>query len=136
MAPYFEQYAAKKKQWDAFGGPQAAQRAYQKAVKEWEALRDEAKKKKARPPRRPNAGTYQDPRQQRHPAGMYNGMIHPIRQFQFRGILFYQGENNSFGESWKPFPQTFPLVISQWRETSVRCRSESFKSPAGATGAR
>ena len=117
MAPYFEQYAAKKKQWDAFGGPQAAQRAYQKAVKKWEALRDEAKKKKARPPRRPNAGTYQDPRQQRHPAGMYNGMIHPIRQFQFRGILFYQGENNSFGESWKPFPRTFPLVISQWRET-------------------
>ncbi|MEE3283988.1 MAG: hypothetical protein VX311_05345, partial [Planctomycetota bacterium] len=117
MAPYFDQYATRLKQWDAFGGPQAAQRAYQKALKEWEARRDEAKKQEKRIPGRPNAALYQDPRQQRHPAGMYNGMIHPIRHFTFRGILFYQGENNSFGESWKPFPHTFPLVIRQWRET-------------------
>ena len=117
MAPYFDQYATRLKQWDAFGGPQAAQHAYQKALKEWEARRDEAKKQEKRIPGRPNAALYQDPRQQRHPAGMYNGMIHPIRHFTFRGILFYQGENNSFGESWKPFPHTFPLVIRQWRET-------------------
>ena len=117
MAPYFDQYATRLKQWDALGGPQAAQRAYQKALKEWEPRRDEAKKLGKRIPGRPNAALYQDPRQQRHPAGMYNGMIHPIRHFTFRGILFYQGENNSFGESWKPFPHTFPLVIRQWRET-------------------
>ena len=117
MAPYFEQYAVRLKQWNKWGGRRGAERAYQKALKEWEARRDEAKKKGARVPGRPNAGQYQDPRRQRHPAGMYNGMIHPIRDFTFRGILFYQGENNSFGESWKPFPQTFPLVIKQWRET-------------------
>jgi sialate O-acetylesterase len=35
----------------------------------------------------------------------------------FRGILFYQGENNSFGVSWKPYPYTLPLVIEQWRES-------------------
>ena len=117
MAPYFDQYAARLKQWNDWGGQQGAQRAYQQALKEWEMRRDEAKKKGARVPGRPNAGQYQDPRRQRHPAGMYNGMIHPIQHFCFRGILFYQGENNSFGESWKPFPQTFPLVIKQWRET-------------------
>ncbi len=117
MTPYFDQYAARLKQWNKWGGEQGAQRAYQQALKEWEARRDEAKKKGDRVPGRPNAGTYQDPRQQRHPAGMFNGMIHPIQHFAFRGILFYQGENNSFGESWKPFPQTFPLVIKQWRET-------------------
>ncbi len=117
MAPFFDQYAVRLKEWKALGGPQAAQRAYQKALKAWEAQRDAAKKQGKRIPGRPNAGLYQDPRQQRHPAGMYNGMIHPIRHFTFRGILFYQGENNSFGESWKPFPHTFPLVIRQWRET-------------------
>jgi len=117
MTPYFDQYATRLKQWNDWGGQQGANRAYQQALKDWETARDKAKTDGGRVPGRPNAGNYQDPSHQRHPAGMYNGMIHPIRNFSFRGILFYQGENNSFGESWKPFPQTFPLVIKQWRET-------------------
>ena len=117
MKPYFDSYEVRLKQWKEWGGAEGAQRAYQLAIKEWETRREAAKKKGDRVPGRPNAGKYQDPRQQRHPAGMYNGMIHPIRRFAFRGIVFYQGENNSFGESWKPFPTTFPLVIKQWRES-------------------
>ncbi|MDP7277560.1 MAG: hypothetical protein QF363_18930 [Planctomycetaceae bacterium] len=117
MEPFIQRYEARLKQWKEWGGAEGARRAFQLAVKQWEKQRDEAVKKKKRVPGRPNAGLYQDPREQRHPAGMFNGMIHPIRSFRFRGILFYQGENNSFGESWKPFPSTFPLVISQWRES-------------------
>jgi sialate O-acetylesterase len=46
---------------------------------------------------------------------MFNGMIAPISRFTLRGVLFYQGENNSFSVSWKPFPKTFPAVFRDWR---------------------
>jgi len=46
---------------------------------------------------------------------MYDGMIVPLSGLTVRGALFYQGENNSFGESWKPFPKTYPAVIAEWR---------------------
>ena len=47
---------------------------------------------------------------------MFNGMIAPLAPLAVRGVLFYQGENNSFGESWKPFHRTFPAVIADWRK--------------------
>ena len=47
---------------------------------------------------------------------MYNGLITPLAPFTLRGVVFYQGENNSFAESWKPFHRTFPAVIADWRK--------------------
>jgi sialate O-acetylesterase len=47
---------------------------------------------------------------------MMNGIIAPIAGLTIRGVLFYQGENNCFGD-WEPFPKTFPAVISDWRKT-------------------
>ena len=47
---------------------------------------------------------------------MFNGMILPLAKLSIRGVLFYQGENNSFSVSWKPFHRTFPAVISDWRK--------------------
>ena len=47
---------------------------------------------------------------------MMNGVIAPIARFAVRGVLFYQGENNSFTVGWKPFPKTYPAVISDWRK--------------------
>ncbi len=44
-----------------------------------------------------------------------NGMVRPIARATIRGALFYQGENNSFAEAWKPFPRTFPAVVADWR---------------------
>ena len=117
MKPYFTDYNERLSRWNEFGGEAQAQAAYQAALAKWESDNAEALAKKERVAGRPNAGQYENPARQRHPAGMYNGMIHPIRDFDFRGILFYQGENNSFGESWKPFYATFPLVIQQWRES-------------------
>jgi len=66
-------------------------------------------------PRKPNANQYKNPGDGRQPAGMYNGSLLPIANTTIRGILFYQGENNSFGTSWKPFYRTFPALISDWR---------------------
>ena len=117
MQSYFEEYETRLAVWKTFGGEEGAKKAYELALATWEKENEEALKKGERVPGRPNAGQYQDPGKQRHPAGMYNGMIHPIRDFVFRGILFYQGENNSFGVSWKPYPFTLPLVIEEWRES-------------------
>ena len=47
---------------------------------------------------------------------MLNGVIAPLAGLTLRGALFYQGENNSFGESWKPFEKTFPAVVGAWRQ--------------------
>lgn len=117
MQSYFDEYEKRLAIWKTFGGEEGAKKAYELALATWEKDNEQALKKGERVPGRPNAGQYQDPSRQRHPAGMYNGMIHPIRDFVFRGILFYQGENNSFGVSWKPYPYTLPLVIEQWRES-------------------
>ncbi len=43
-------------------------------------------------------------------------MIMPMAGLSIRGALFYQGENNSFGDTWIPFQQTFPAVIADWRK--------------------
>ena len=48
---------------------------------------------------------------------MYNTLLAPMAGLSLRGALYYQGENNSFGESWKPFYATFPGVIKDWRAT-------------------
>ena len=47
---------------------------------------------------------------------MINGMILPIASASVRGVLLYQGENNSFTVGWKPYPRTCPAVISDWRK--------------------
>ena len=117
MKPYFADYNERLSRWNEFGGETGAQAAYKAALAKWESDNAEALARKDRVSGRPNTGQYENPAMQRHPAGMYNGMIHPLRDFDFRGILFYQGENNSFGESWKPFYATFPMVIKQWRES-------------------
>jgi sialate O-acetylesterase len=45
---------------------------------------------------------------------LYNGMINPLIPFTFRGVIWYQGENNvSNPELYK---RTFPALIADWRE--------------------
>ena len=66
-------------------------------------------------PRKPNLNNYTDPRAKPHPAGLYNTLVAPLASFTIRGVLFYQGENNAFGQAWKPFYATFPAVIADWR---------------------
>jgi sialate O-acetylesterase len=99
------------------GGKEAgAQKRFAQDIAEWEKNRAEAKAKGEKEPRKPNANQYKNPGDGRQPAGMFNGSLLPIANATIRGILFYQGENNSFGTSWKPFYRTFPAVISDWRK--------------------
>ena len=81
----------------------------------WEEARDAAKAVGEREPRRPDKRNYEDPAAKGQPGGMLNGSLRPIVPATVRGVLFYQGENNSFAESWKPFHRTFPAGVSDWR---------------------
>lgn len=50
-------------------------------------------------------------------SGYYNAMIHPIRNFSSRGVIWYQGEGNAH-TTWEAieYRKFFPLMIASWRE--------------------
>jgi sialate O-acetylesterase len=48
------------------------------------------------------------------PTRLYNGMIHPLRKFQMKGAIWYQGEGNA-GRADK-YHRLFSTMIGQWRE--------------------
>ncbi|MEY4939475.1 MAG: hypothetical protein RIQ93_1210 [Verrucomicrobiota bacterium] len=53
------------------------------------------------------------PRQGQTPAGLYNGMIHPAVPYALRGVLWYQGENNTTRAS--EYRALFSAMITGWR---------------------
>jgi len=114
-SPYFETFKAALKAWEEGGGEEGARKRYEADVKAWEDARAKAKAEGQKEPRRPNSKAYTNPALKGQPGGMLNGCIMPLANFALKGVLFYQGENNSFGVSWKPFPKTYPAVISDWR---------------------
>lgn len=52
---------------------------------------------------------------QKIPTRLYNGMIHPLRNFRIKGVVWYQGEGNS-GRADR-YHKLFSTMIGQWRET-------------------
>ena len=48
------------------------------------------------------------------PSRLYNGMIHPLRDFRIRGVIWYQGEGNA-GRADK-YHKLFSTMISGWRK--------------------
>ena len=116
MAEDIKKFDEKYQAWIDGRKEEGAKKRLAKDTAEWEKKSAEAKSKGEKEPRKPNANQYKNPGDGRQPAGMFNGSLLPIANTTIRGILFYQGENNSFGTSWKPFHRTFPAVISDWRE--------------------
>jgi sialate O-acetylesterase len=116
MKPYFEKFEAAVKAWEDGGGEEGAKRRYAADVAAWEKKRAEPRKPGKREPPQPKARAYGNPAHKGQPGGMFNGCIAPISRCTIKGVLFYQGENNSFTVGWKPFPYTFPAVIAQWRK--------------------
>lgn len=47
------------------------------------------------------------------PAGLYNAMIAPLLNLKIKGVLWYQGEANTYNA--KEYAQTFPAMINNWR---------------------
>jgi sialate O-acetylesterase len=116
MARYFSEFQQKQQAWIDGGQETGAEQRYQADLMAWEKTREHAVAQGTRVPGRPNPKAYTNPDHQAQPGGMFNGMIAPLMGMTLRGVLFYQGENNAFGESWKPFAQTFPAVVASWRQ--------------------
>lgn len=51
---------------------------------------------------------------QKIPTRLYNGMIHPLRNFKIKGVVWYQGEGNA-GRADK-YRTLFSTMIASWRE--------------------
>lgn len=53
------------------------------------------------------------------PAGCYNRMIHPARNYTIRGVIWYQGEDDtkidSAGDRPDQYRKLFPALIRSWR---------------------
>jgi len=48
------------------------------------------------------------------PFGLFNGMIHPLRDTAIRGVIWYQGESNA--DRAEQYATLFPLMIEDWRD--------------------
>lgn len=113
---YVDDFDRKCREWNNAGGKEGAAKRFEAALRKWETLVAAAEDKGEKPPKKPNEKSYANPAQGRIPAGAMNAMIKPVSGLSIRGALFYQGENNSFGNSWIPFRETFPAVIADWRK--------------------
>ncbi|MDA8976448.1 sialate O-acetylesterase [Akkermansiaceae bacterium] len=117
MKPYLKEYKDKCQAWIDGGAEEGAAKRLAEDLKRWELLAKEAEAKgEKKPGGKPNPRSYENPDQGRIPSGALNAMIMPLKGLTVRGVLFYQGENNSFGDTWIPFRETFPAVISDWRK--------------------
>ncbi|MFK7850054.1 MAG: sialate O-acetylesterase [Akkermansiaceae bacterium] len=117
MKSYFEAHEKAVAEWTDGDKEAGAKKRYEADLVAWEAKAKEAQEKgEKRPGGRPNSKNYIDPSSKAHPAAMYNGVLMPVAPYTIRGALFYQGENNSFGEAWKPFVKTYEAVVSDWRK--------------------
>ena len=97
---------------------------YKKSKAKWELKKQEWEKKceilKAknkplpRAPRPPNNISYLPPFST--PCYLYNAVIAPIASYTCRGVIWYQGESDSMGDTLKYFNEQFELVVKSWRE--------------------
>ncbi len=46
-------------------------------------------------------------------AGLYQGMLYPLRRWQLKGVFFYQGESNA--ERPETYEEEFTAMIADWR---------------------
>jgi sialate O-acetylesterase len=50
------------------------------------------------------------------PTSLFNGMIHPLRNYRIRGVIWYQGEQNADTiEHARQYRSLFPALIRDWR---------------------
>ena len=53
-------------------------------------------------------------REQDAPSQLFNGMIHPLLNYNIKGVIWYQGESNR--NHPMVYQKTFPLMIQNWRQ--------------------
>ena len=90
-------------------------RAYQKKLDRWNARVATAKaagEPSPKKPRRPKVGD----EQKKRVAGLFNGKIAPLVPYAIRGVIWYQGEGNSFPDIAQYYQYQLPTLIHHWRK--------------------
>lgn len=89
-------------------------RAYEVNLAKWEEAVKAGKKTKGKAPRRP-----QDPAEVANRkadiGGLFNGKIAPLIPYALRGMLWYQGEANTFPGKADFYEAQLRLLVSDWR---------------------
>ncbi len=110
LKPVLESWASRAATYD----PVKAKAAHEKQLA---AFAERAKRTKAdgkKPPRRPKAPM--NPRDDTHyPGNLFNGMIAPLVPYAIRGAIWYQGENNTRGETAAFYDVLLDALIGDWR---------------------
>jgi sialate O-acetylesterase len=85
---------------------------YHQQLEEWRKESEKAKAENRQPPERPIAPDAIRP--ERAAGILYNSLIEPLIPYAFRGVIWYQGENNA-GRA-KQYRLLLPTMIRAWRE--------------------
>jgi len=95
--------------------PEEKQLGYDAALKRHKILVEQAKEKGTPAPRPPVKPI--PPNQERnYPANLFNGMINPLIPYTIRGVIWYQGEQNTQSvDSAKLYEIQLQLLIQDWR---------------------
>jgi sialate O-acetylesterase len=78
---------------------------YEKQLAKWQEISDNPASK----PRVPMG-----PEHFQRPCGFWNAMISPLLNFRIAGVLWYQGEGNSWRA--EQYRKMFPMLITSWRQ--------------------
>jgi sialate O-acetylesterase len=113
LRPMLERWEERVRAYD----PEEVERIHREAMARWEKAARTAKENGTKPPRRPQKPP--DPRTARYrPGNLYGGMIHPLRAFPIRGVIWYQGEANATRA--EQYRTLFPTLIRDWRRVWER----------------
>ncbi|HCE42045.1 MAG TPA: 9-O-acetylesterase [Lentisphaeria bacterium] len=104
-------YVSAMKKWDKESrGP------YEKSKREWEVAAKKAKEAGQPEPPQPKEAFPRpaNPGNVGTTTSLFNGMINPLMPFAIKGVVWYQGESNSY--NGKEYGILFPNLIKDWRE--------------------
>jgi len=86
---------------------------YEQALAAWKTVAAQAKATGDTPPRPPkNPSAW--PAGNHRPGNIFGGVVHPTLGFGLKGVIWYQGENNT--EFSTDYRELFPFLIEQWRK--------------------
>ena len=102
---------------------QKAKKTYDEKIAEYNATVAKAEKEGKKPPKKHWELQYYVPSkesptvQEKTPTLHFNGKIAPMRNFSVRGVLWYQGESDSYGNLLKNYNKSFEMLINSWRKS-------------------
>jgi sialate O-acetylesterase len=86
---------------------------YEEDLKGWREVSKQAKlvgKSAPRAPRKPTDPTFH----QHRPANLWNGRVTPLLNYGIKGVIWYQGEANTWDRSYH-YRHMLPMLIKTWR---------------------